>query len=78
MRALLDILTDKSVRVKESVVKSLNSIAYNTPSLIEEEIKSNMFEHLKPAFGYFDVVETDLGAFKDKRDKGAPLRTAAF
>lgn len=33
---------------------------------------------MESSFSYFDVVETDLGAFKDKRDKGAPLRTSSF
>lgn len=78
LKALIGILNDKCVKVKESIIKSLNSIAYNTPAIIDEEIKVSMFEDLKSSFSHFDIVETDLGAFKDKKDKGAPLRTAAF
>lgn len=77
-RALMAIVGDKSIAAREAVVKSLNSMAFNLPHQIEDDVKTAFFEALKPSFEYFDVIETDLGAFKDKKDKGAPLRTAAF
>lgn len=33
---------------------------------------------MQASLDYYDVHETDLGAFKDTRDKGAPLRSAAY
>ena len=63
--ALLTNMNENEIRTKTSILKSLNTIAYNIPSAIIQYIsKEEFFNPLKNALRFFQVREIDFGPFK--------------
>ncbi|KAL4466961.1 hypothetical protein ABPG74_010558 [Tetrahymena malaccensis] len=77
--ALLNNITEKDIRTRTAILKSLNMISYNLPNAIIQHINKNeFFLPVREALRFTQIREIDFGPFKQKNDDGEPVRNAAF
>ena len=75
---LEQLLTEQELQVREESMKLLAAALFRGPAILETRLSELVLQRVLDSMNFRQVIQVDLGPFKQKNDLGAPLRRLAL